>query len=507
MLVVAPGLTVKNRLAVLEPSAEGNFYQAFRIVPSELMDKLRQGKVRVRNWHALNWESSEQIARKRSVDKRGAKSDEAYVRDVLEDMSRARNLLVINDEAHHAWRIPPGAATRDIDRAEVEQATKWVGGLDRIHRARGILACYDFSATPFTPSGRAAAGESLFDWIVSDFGLNDAIESGLVKTPRVVVRDDAVPDAKTYKSRFYHIYSDGEVRDDLNRRAEPHDPLPDLVTNAYYLLGYDWRETARSWRESGHQTPPVMITVANRTETAARVNHALAHGRVLIEELCDPYRILHIDSRVLRQAEETEEPVATLSEDGDDDADGDAAASRPLTASQRAERLRRMVDTVGKPGQPGEYVQNVISVGMLSEGWDAKTVTHVMGLRAFSSQLLCEQVVGRGLRRTSYEVNEATGLFEPEYVNIFGVPFAFLPHESTGDGPPKPPSPKSEIKPVPTRRPTKSGFPTSSGWSTCCARSFPWTWRQRRPWTSTPATRRSSPSWRGWPTASPTSLR
>ena len=460
VLVVAPDLTVKNRLAVLEPSAEGNFYQAFRIVPSELMDKLRQGKVRVRNWHALNWESGEQIARKRSVDKRGAKSDEAYVRDVLEDMSRARNLLVINDEAHHAWRIPPNAATRGIDRAEVEQATKWVGGLDRIHRARGILACYDFSATPFTPSGRAAAEESLFDWIVSDFGLNDAIESGLVKTPRVVVRDD-VPDAKTYKSRFYHIYNDGEVRDDLNRRAEPHDPLPPLVTNAYYLLGYDWRETARSWRESGHQTPPVMITVANRTETAARVSHALAHGRVLIDELCDPGRILHIDSRVLKQAEETEEPVAALSgEDGDDDdADGDAAAPSPLTAGQRAERLRRMVDTVGKPGQPGENVQNVISVGMLSEGWDAKTVTHVMGLRAFSSQLLCEQVAGRGLRRTSYEVNEATGLFEPEYVNIFGVPFAFLPYESTGDGPPKPPSPKTEIKPVPDKAAHEIRFP------------------------------------------------
>ena len=459
VLVVAPGLTVKNRLAVLEPSAEGNFYEGFRVVPPDLMGKLRQGKVRVRNWHALNWESQEQISRKRSVDKRGAKSDEAYVRDVLEEMSSARNILVINDEAHHAWRTSASAATRGIDRAEVDQATKWVGGLDRIHRVRGILACYDFSATPFAPSGRAAAEESLFSWIVSDFGLNDAIESGLVKTPRVVVRDDAVPDAKTYKSRFYHIYNDDEVRDDLNRRAQPHEPLPDLVTNAYYLLGYDWRETAQSWQESGHRTPPVMITVANRTETAARVNHALTHGRVLIEELCDPSRILHIDSRVLKRAEETEEPVAELSPNSEDDSDEDVAAPRPPTADQRAEWLRRKVDTVGKVGQPGENVQNVISVGMLSEGWDAKTVTHIMGLRAFSSQLLCEQVVGRGLRRTSYEVNDETKMFDPEYVNIFGVPFAFLPHESNGNGPPKPPSPKTEIKPVPEKSAHEIKFP------------------------------------------------
>ena len=149
------------------------------------------------------------------------------------------------------------------------------------------------------------------------------------------------------------------MRHDLNRRARPHEPLPGLVPNAYFPPGYDCRETARSWRESGHQTPPVMITVVNRTETAARVNHALGHGRVLIEELCDPDRILHIDSRALKQAEETEEPVAALCEDGDKDADVDAAAPRPLTAGQRAERLRRMVDTVGKSGQPGENVQYV----------------------------------------------------------------------------------------------------------------------------------------------------
>ena len=106
---------------------------------------------------------------------------------------------------------------------------------------------------------------------------------------------------------------------------------------------------------------------------------------------------------------------------------------------------------MGRLGRAGERIQNVISVGMLSEGWDAKTVTHIMGLRAFTSQLLCEQVVGRGLRRTSYDVNPETGLFEPEHVNVFGVPFTFLPHESREDGPPPPQKPKTAIEPVADR--------------------------------------------------------
>ena len=237
------------------------------------------------------------------------------------------------------------------------------------------------------------------------------------------------------------------MKDDLNRKAQPHEPLPDLVANGYYLLGYDWRETVKEWEKEGHKTRPVMITVANRTETAARVKHAFDRKRILIDELCDDERTLHIDSGVLKRAEESEEPIATVVLDDEDTSDNDAPAPK-LTADQRAEQLRKMVDTVGRPGQPGERIQNVISVGMLSEGWDAKTVTHIMGLRAFTSQLLCEQVVGRGLRRTTYDVNEETGMFEPEYVNIFGVPFTFLPHESDENVAPKPPTPKTAIEPV-----------------------------------------------------------
>ena len=464
VFVIAPGLTVKNRLAVLEPSHIANYYQAFRIVPDALLETLRQGRVIVRNWHALNWETEESIRKKRSVDKRGPKSNEAYVRDVLGDMASAQNILVINDEAHHAWRVPAQSKIKGVAKDDIDEATKWVGGLDRIHQARGLLTAYDFSATPFAPSGKKSSEEALFGWIVSDFGLNDAIESGLVKTPRVVVRDDAVPSAKTYKSRLYHIYNDSEVKDDLNRKAEPEEPLPDLVVNGYYLLGYDWRETARAWASVGFKTPPVMITVANRTETAARVKYALDHKKVHIDELSDPARTLHIDSKVLEQAEAAEEPIAKMNGDAEEEPEdgeenGDEEPKRKLTKKQQAELLRQQVDTVGQSGKPGEQIQNVISVGMLSEGWDAKTVTHIMGLRAFTSQLLCEQVVGRGLRRTAYELSPETGLFDAEYVNIFGVPFTFLPHESRDDAIPAPPKPKTPIESDPAKASFEISWP------------------------------------------------
>ncbi|MCX7001444.1 MAG: DEAD/DEAH box helicase family protein [Candidatus Sumerlaeota bacterium] len=457
VLVIAPGLTVKKRLSVLQLSAMGNYYEAFRIVPPAMLDKLRQGRVLVHNWHTLNWDSEEQLARKHSVDKRGVKSDEAYTREVLGEMANARNLLIINDEAHHAWRVNVEAVGKYLRMRDMkdsaQEATIWVGGLDRLHRSRGILTCYDFSATPFSPSGKQSTEDALFDWIVSDFGLNDAIESGLVKTPRVVVRDDAVPDAKTYKSRLYHIYNDSEVKDDLNQKAAPPEtPLPDLVINAYYLLGYDWREAMREWEKVGLPTPPVMITVCNRTETAARVKYAFDHKKIHIDELCDSARILHIDSKVLKQAEEQDEPLTLVEQALEDETEEEEATPvRKLTKEKQAELLRQMVDTVGKTGQPGEKVQKVISVGMLSEGWDAKTVTHIMGLRAFTSQLLCEQVVGRGLRRTSYETNPETGLFEPEYVNIFGVPFTFLPHEGGEGVIPPPPQPKTPIESDPAK--------------------------------------------------------
>ena len=201
------------------------------------------------------------------------------------------------------------------------------------------------------------------------------------------------------------------------------------------LLGKDWKATKEEWETQGHTIPPVMVTVANTTATSSRIKYSFDHDYFDLKiaglgDLCDPAKTLQIDSSVLEKAE---------SETGEIDVETDNSSEteeepteRKLSKKEQAELLRKTVDTVGKKGQPGEQIQNVISVGMLSEGWDAKTVTHILGLRAFSSQLLCEQVVGRGLRRTSYDIGE-DGLFEAEYVNIFGVPFTFLPHEG-GEG-------------------------------------------------------------------------
>ncbi len=125
IFIVAPGLTVKNRLQVLIPGPS-DYYKEFSLIPAGLEDSLRQGRVRVTNWHGLDWDSEERIAKRKSVDKRGALSDEAYVREVLEDMAGAQNIVVINDEAHHAWRVAPKSTIKGVAKEEIEEATKWL---------------------------------------------------------------------------------------------------------------------------------------------------------------------------------------------------------------------------------------------------------------------------------------------------------------------------------------------------------------------------------------------
>jgi type III restriction enzyme len=459
-LVIAPNLTVKSRLQVLLPTHEENYYEQFNIVPVDLMDQLRQGKIIIHNWHTLSWNTQDKIDTKvgkgqlHSVDKRQRMelSDSAYAKQVLGELANAKNIIVLNDEAHHAWRVPAESKIKGVKKEDIEESTIWVGGLDRLHTSNGILRCFDLSATPFAPSGKKANEEALFSWIVSDFGLNDAIESGLVKTPRVVVRDDSIT-TKELKSRLYHIYMDDEVNADITRSAEATEPLPDLLLNAYYLLGLDWEQTKERWEQEGHPVPPVMITVANRTETSARIKYAFEHQQIHIKELSIPEYLLQIDSKVLESAEaESEVELITVNDEEETE-----ESTPKLTKKQQAEKLRLTVDTIGKIGQLGEKIQNVISVGMLSEGWDAKTVTHIMGLRAFSSQLLCEQVIGRGLRRVSYDINK-DGLLDAEYVNIFGVPFTFLPHEG-GETSPQPPKPKTTIEPVSEKQEHEITFP------------------------------------------------
>ncbi len=447
IFVVAPGLTVRERLQVLLPGHPQNYYDAFALCPNEaLRQKLNRVELRIENWHTLMPLKTAE----RTVVKKGAESDEAYARRVLGPLAACRDLVVLNDEAHHAYRTP---AESKVSRKEAEllgidldEATRWIEGLDRIHRTRRLVRCFDLSATPFAPSGKTSTEAALFGWVVSDFGLNDAIEAGLVKTPRVVIRDNALPDAQTYRSKLYHLYREPEVADDLNRRgAEPHEPLPQIVQQAYTLLGADWRAARQAWADAGHTSPPVMLSVCNRTETAARVEHYFRRGDAFWPELHAPERTLRVDSRVLEKAELGETAGADKDYEAQLHVIVDAAAipesrKAPLRALRKEELLRAIVDHVGKRGTAGQDLQNVISVAMLSEGWDAKNVTHIMGLRAFTSQLLCEQVIGRGLRRVSYDTEPVVcpdgvtrALFRPEFVNVFGVPLSIF-QETEGGG-------------------------------------------------------------------------
>lgn len=464
IFIVAPGLTVKDRLRVLYPGEPDNYYDVFGLCPSDaLRQKLNQAELLVENWHTLMPLKEAD----RSVVKKGAESDEAYTRRVLGKLATYKDIVIINDEAHHAYRKPAEVKISKKEAEELgidlEEATRWIEGLDRIHKTRRIQRCFDLSATPFAPTGKASTEEGLFDWIVSDFGLNDAIEAGLVKTPRVAVRDSALPNAATLRPKLYHIYREDAVSQDLNRKAEAHEALPQLVKDAYTLLGADWRATLKDWKDGGHVSPPVILTVCNRTETAARVERYFNQGDAHWPELHAPTRTLRVDSKVLEKAEVGE----TAASDKDYEADLQAiveAASIPDTRKDRLrnmkkeELLREIVDNVGKRGTAGQDLQNVISVAMLSEGWDAKNVTHIMGLRAFTSQLLCEQVIGRGLRRVSYETDE-NGLFLPEYVNVFGVPLSIF--QDVGEGGEAPPSPKAstQIESLPERNDLEIRWP------------------------------------------------
>ena len=455
VFIVAPGLTVKDRLRVLYTGEPDNYYDEFSLCPSEaLRQKLNLADILIENWHSLMPLKDP----KRSVVKKGAESDEAFSRRVLGKLASSKDIIVINDEAHHAYRKPAEVKISKKDAEEqgldLEEATRWIEGLDRVHHTRRIMRCFDLSATPFAPTGKNTTESALFEWIVSDFGLNDAIEAGLVKTPRVVVRDDALPDARTLRSKLYHIYRDPSVSEDLNRKAAPEEPLPKLVQDAYTLLAADWREIRQEWTAAGY-TPPVMLTVCNRTETAARIENYLNKGDAHWPELHSPAQTLRVDSRVLEKAEIGETSAADKGYEARLAAivEGSGLAETKqarLTELKKEELLREIVDTVGKRGGAGQNLQSVISVAMLSEGWDAKTVTHIMGLRAFTSQLLCEQVIGRGLRRVTYDKDE-NGLFRPEYVNVFGVPLSISEEVGAGGEAPPPPRPSTQIEVLPER--------------------------------------------------------
>lgn len=465
VLIVTPNLTVKERLSVLDPRRAENYFDAFDIVPRGYRDTLARARICITNWHAFTVRDD---AARRSVVQRGPESDSAFAKRVLSrDLGNAQNILVLNDEAHHAYRPAPQARETQAalegmssdERREAEdqkeEATVWVGGLDRINKARGIKRVIDVSATPFYIGGSGHPEGTPLPWIVSDFGLVDAIESGITKIPRVPVADDSGrPDPK-YFQLWREIMNRLPMseRESVRRRAKP-DSVWREAHGACAKLAAKWHATLDAFQRARLPVPPAMIVVTANTTLSRVVAEAMERGDVLADLAGE--HAFAIDSRVLAEAE---------------------AAEEGGTADDERQRLRMKVATVGKarwpddkppegweqyPEPPGKNVRCVISVGMLTEGWDATNVTQILGLRAFGSQLLCEQVVGRGLRRMNYQADPQTGMLPPEYCDVFGIPFEVVPVQATQPGA-QPETPSTLVQAVPDRKHLAIDFPRVEG--------------------------------------------
>lgn len=412
VLLVCPNLTIRERLQVLLPWRERNYYVQFDLIPPGLMERLQQARFEITNWHLFQIQDD---TRTRSVVKRGVEGDAAFCRRVLKELGGKKNILVINDEAHHAYRPAPLAEEQreGLNQDEIEEreeATIWVGGLDRIARSRGINLCADFSATPFYIQGSGYEPGTPLPWVVSDFGLVDAIESGITKIPRVPVETNSGALIPEYFRLWEHINKrlPASERQTARRRAKPESVLREAEP-ALATLANEWQGTLADFRAADSPVPPALIVVCDNTDLSKLVHEHIAAGKVLSDLQNRDREVVtfRIDTKLLKEAE---------------------SAVEGETREQAAERLRKVVDTIGKtewdgPGDPpGKDIRCVVSVGMLTEGWDAQNVTQILGLRAFTSQLLCEQVVGRGLRRINYD-----DLSEPEYVDVYGVPFEVIP--------------------------------------------------------------------------------
>ena len=485
-LVIAPGITIRDRLRVLLPGAPSNenYYLLRDLVPPDLVGDLRQAQVVITNYHSFLLRDAKEIQgvskTTRQILNAGKASDpfketeDQMVARVLADFAgKGRNeIVVLNDEAHHCYQDKPLDDPSEADKEDKERnadARVWFKGLQAVQAKLGIKAVYDLSATPYYLKGSGWNEGYIFPWTVSDFSLMDAIESGIVKIPRIPVDDDASGDQVTY----LHLWD--AVGDKLPKRkgsktAADEDGWvpPKALEGALESLYRSYEQSYRRWeRDLEHlgEPPPVFIVVCPNTVVSKLVfdwiagrefegpdgTVRLAKGNLPLLSNVDEdgswirrSPTILIDSAQLESGEAMKDDFKKAASREIDQfkrelvARGDSATAEKLTDE---DLLREVMNTVGKKDRLGERVRCVVSVGMLTEGWDANTVTHILGIRAFRSQLLCEQVVGRGLRRRDWSLNDE-GRFEPEYADIYGVPFAFIPGDGSGpvDTPPKPPA-------------------------------------------------------------------
>ncbi|MGX9937789.1 BPTD_3080 family restriction endonuclease [Advenella kashmirensis] len=466
-LLVAPGLTIKDRLRVLLPNDPDSYYSSREIVPRDMLADLDKAKIVITNYHSFKLRERMELSkggRRLLQGRTGGELDTQetegqMLQRVMPELMGLKNILAINDEAHHCYREKPHAAEdeEDLDKeqkAEAEEnneaARLWISGLEVVNRKLGLQQVIDLSATPFFLAGSGYVEGTLFPWTMSDFSLMDAIECGIVKLPRVPVADN-IPGAEMpiYRELWKHI---GKKMPKKGRGKNAQlDPLAipvELQTALEALYGH-YLKTYEAWKQAGINAPPCFIVVCNNTATSKLVFDYISGfertnedgsftrlpGRLELfrnfdehgEPLARPNTLL-IDSEQLESGEALDDNFRGMAADEIErfkrdiiERTGDRKQAENLSDS---ELLREVMNTVGKQGRLGEQIRCVVSVSMLTEGWDANTVTHILGVRAFGTQLLCEQVIGRALRRQSYELNDQ-GLFDVEYADVFGIPFDF----------------------------------------------------------------------------------
>ncbi|MGB0218813.1 MAG: DEAD/DEAH box helicase [Sinimarinibacterium flocculans] len=488
-LVLCPNLTIKERLSVLRPGDPDSYFEKFDIVPSSLRPELAKGKVLVTNWHWLSPEAEVQNVGGAPVVRLGTESPEAYAKNRLGDLWDDEPLMVLNDEGHHAYRPAPvaeGVKLTAEEKADREEATVWVSGLDKINAACGISICVDLSATPFYIHGSGYPEGSPFPWIVSDFSLVDAIESGITKIPRLPAIDSTGrPDPKYFKL-WDHITRDLRPGEKLTGGKPKPEVIYRKAEDALVTLAGEWKQKLDQVRASApgqDRTPPVMIIVCDNTDIAKHFFRSISGEELIEAEALEDDGDDEDESPKKRKKKAKAKKVYSSGLQGFEDLWNRQGAEVTLridsnllaaaesedpkaTKKEAAEELRKIVSSVGKVGEAGEHIRCVVSVNMLSEGWDANNVTHILGLRAFHSQLLCEQVVGRGLRRMDYTPDPETGLLTEEYVDIFGVPFSLIPFKGRKpeNGPPPDDRPKHEVKALPERAAFEMRFPIVEGY-------------------------------------------
>ncbi len=465
-LVVTPGVTIRDRLRVLQPNDPDAYYASRELVPGDMLRDLERAKIVITNYHAFMPRERLELSKGGRALLQGSGPDLAtretegqMLQRVMPELMSMKRILALNDEAHHCYREKPAGDDEEgplkgDDRKEAEKnkeaARVWISGLEAVQRRLGLQRVIDLSATPFFLRGSGYAEGTLFPWTATDFSLMDAIESGIVKLPRVPVADN-IPggDMPKFRNLWEHIRP--KMPKKGRGKAGGLDPLslPLQLQTALEALYGHYEKTFELWAKAGIDVPPCFIVVCNNTSTSKLVHDfiagferenedgstSLVNGRLALFRNFDEHgnplarpRTLLIDSEQLDSGEALDKNFRAAAGDEIERFRREIVARtgdrRQAETLSDQDLLREVMNTVGRPDTLGGSIRCVVSVSMLTEGWDARTVTHVLGVRAFGTQLLCEQVIGRALRRQSYDPNEE-GLFDVEYADVLGIPFDF----------------------------------------------------------------------------------